>query len=71
MNRFKQKVTIEDVARLAGVSKATVSSVLNNKPFIAPETRTRVLEVIQKLQYRPNRIARSYLPNEHTVLAWW
>lgn len=47
------------MARLAGVSKATVSSVINNKPHIAPETRDRVLEVIRKLQYRPNRIARS------------
>lgn len=59
MNRFNQKTTIEDVARLAGVSKATVSSVINNRPHIAPETRERVLEVIHKLQYRPNRIARS------------
>ena len=36
------KVTIQDIARLAGVSKATVSRVLNHKPDVDPETRERI-----------------------------
>jgi LacI family transcriptional regulator len=58
-NRFKEKVTIDDVARLAGVSKSTVSFVLNNRPSISLETRDRVRDVIRKLNYQPNQIARS------------
>ncbi len=52
-------LTIRDVARTAGVSRQTVSRVLNDKPEIAPETRQRVLEVIERLGYRPNANARS------------
>lgn len=53
------KVTIADVARMANVSKATVSAVLNNKATVSPQTRAIVTEVIRKLNYRPNEIARS------------
>lgn len=59
MNRTNKHITIGDVARVAGVSKATVSSVLNNRPSVAGETRNRILEVIRKLNYKPNQIARS------------
>ena len=52
-------VTIKDIARLAGVSKATVSSVLNNRPGFSRETRDKVLEQVQRLNYRPNQLARS------------
>jgi LacI family repressor for deo operon, udp, cdd, tsx, nupC, and nupG len=52
-------VTIKDVARLAGVSPATVSLVLSNKGQVAQETKRRVLEAAQKLGYRPNVVARS------------
>jgi LacI family transcriptional regulator len=53
------KVTIRDVAAAAGVSRQTVSRVLNKKPDVAKETRQRVLEVIDRLDYRPSSIARS------------
>lgn len=52
-------VSIKDVAEAAGVSTATVSRVLANKPYIRPEVRERVLAVVQQLAYRPNRIARN------------
>lgn len=58
-------VTIADVARLASVSKATVSAVLNDRPGISPKTRVKVLEVIKKLDYHPNQIARA-LSNKET-----
>lgn len=53
------KVTIEDVAKVAGVSRQTVSRVLNDHPSVKLETRDRVLEAIEKLQYYPNEVARN------------
>jgi LacI family transcriptional regulator len=55
---LKQKVTIADVAREAGVSTQTVSRVLNNKAEISPSTRELVAQVIERLGYRPNGLAR-------------
>jgi DNA-binding LacI/PurR family transcriptional regulator len=52
-------VTLQDVARRAGVSTATVSRVLANKPYVREETRQRVLAVVEELGYQPNRVARS------------
>jgi len=45
--------TIRDVAKQAKVSTAMVSRVLNNSPAVSQETRRRVQEAIQKLDYRP------------------
>ena len=50
--------TIKDVARLAGVSVATVSRVINNSPK-ASEGRTAVLAAMEQLQYYPNANARA------------
>ena len=50
---------IRDVAALAGVSYQTVSRVLNDSPSIKASTRQRVLEVIEKVGYRPNQAART------------
>lgn len=52
-------ITMHDVARMAGVSIKTVSNVINDYPYIKPETRRRVTEAIQTLDYRPNLSARS------------
>jgi LacI family transcriptional regulator len=51
--------TIHDVARVAGVSSATVSHVINNSRVVAPATRQRVLDAIEALHYRRDGIARS------------
>jgi DNA-binding LacI/PurR family transcriptional regulator len=48
-----------DVANAVGVSKQTVSAVINDKPGITPGTRARVLAAIKQLDYRPDRVARS------------
>ena len=50
--------TINDVAARAGVSKRTVSRVMNEEPNITADTRERVMEVVQRLGYRPNPAAR-------------
>ncbi len=55
----KKRVTIKDVARVAGVSTQTVSRVINNRPNVSAETRLQVQEVISQLGYAPNIIARS------------
>lgn len=55
----KDRVTIQDVARAAGVSAQTVSRVLNNRPDVSSETRSRIQEIIKTLDYAPNTIARS------------
>ncbi|MCS7283784.1 MAG: LacI family transcriptional regulator, partial [Anaerolineae bacterium] len=56
---MRSRPTIQDVARRAGVSRQTVSRVLNNKGEVRPETRERVLAAIEELNYRPNAVARS------------
>ena len=55
----KSRATIEDVAKLSGVSKATVSKVLNNSAKISKLVRKQVQEAAEKLDYRPSQIARS------------
>ena len=54
-----ENLTIMSVARMAGVSKSTVSRVLNNEPTVKPKTREQVLRVIEESGYMPNEIARS------------
>lgn len=51
--------TLESVAAAAGVSRQTVSNVLNAPDRVAPETRARVEAAIEAMNYRPNRVARS------------
>ncbi len=52
-------VKIKDVAEFAGVSTATVSRALADKPNVRPEAKQRVMEAVRELGYRPNRVARS------------
>lgn len=64
----KQTITIYDVAREAGVSMATVSRVVNGNPNVKPATRKKVLEVIDKLDYRPNAVARGLASKKTTTV---
>lgn len=54
------KVTISDVARLAGVSTATVSHTINNTRYVSAETKERVYQAIRELGYTPDVSARSF-----------
>ena len=56
--RSGKPATINDVARLAGVSKKTVSRVINNSPFVREETRARVEAVIAESGFSPDPQAR-------------
>ena len=51
------KLTINDIAKLAGVSKTTVSRVINNKPDVNPEVRNRIKNIIFENGYHPNAAA--------------
>ncbi|MGE5557217.1 MAG: LacI family DNA-binding transcriptional regulator [Bacillota bacterium] len=57
------KSTIKEIAKLAGVSPSAVSIVLNNKPGVSEETRKKVAEIVEKLQYTPNPSSRRLLFN--------
>ena len=67
---MRKKSTSEDVANLAGVSRATVSYILNNVPnfHVSEETRERVLEAAHQLNYHPNAAARALVIKQtHTL----
>jgi LacI family transcriptional regulator len=59
MSIEKEKATIADVARRAGVAKSTVSRIINNFPGVKPVTKNKVMQAIEELGFKPNMIARS------------
>lgn len=61
-------ITIYDVAREAGVSMATVSRVVNGNKNVKENTRKKVLEVIERLDYRPNAVARGLASKKTTTV---
>lgn len=63
-----QKVTINVVAQHAGVSKKTVSRVLNNEPNVSEATKLKVLKVFEELGYRPSAQARGLATNQSFLI---
>ena len=61
--------TLEEVGDLAGVSRATVSRVINNSPRVSPEVRASVERAIAKLGYSPNQAARSLVTRRADAIA--
>lgn len=61
-------LTLEDIARLANVSRSTVSRVLNNDPNVRPETRARVEAVIREVNFQPNLAARSLVARRTDIV---
>lgn len=68
MRIMKGRITIKDVAEVAGVSTQTVSRVLNDRPDVSPETRARVKQIIGELGYAPNVLARGLSSGKTTTL---
>ena len=64
-----EKVTIATVARRAGVSRQTVSNVLNTPDVVREETRERVREAIAELGYRVNQAARQMRTGRSRLIA--
>ncbi len=64
--RSRGSVTIQDVARAAGVSAMTVSRVVNGEKNVRESTREAVLDAVQRLNYSPNTAARSLAAGEAT-----
>ncbi len=67
---YTLRVTIRDVAALAGVSVTTVSYVINDNPLIQETTRRRVKQAIQALGYRPNSTARNLKASETRMIGY-
>lgn len=63
----KKRIPIKEVALAAQVSTQTVSRVMNNRPDVSPETRQRVLEIVEQLGYRPSRAASALRGNSKTI----
>ncbi len=61
-------LTLENIARLSGVSRSTVSRVINNHPNVRDEVRERVMKIIQETGYQPNLTARSLAAGRTRVI---
>lgn len=61
-------VTIKDVAKEAGVAISTVSNVLNNVDIVSPETKKKVLETVERLNYIPNMNAKFLKSNKKNTI---
>lgn len=62
------KLTLEEIGRMAGVSRSTVSRVINSEKSVRPEVRQRVQDVINQTGFRPNPAARSLASNRTGVI---
>ncbi len=60
--------TIKEIALLAGVSRSTVSRVINNDPNVSEKTRSKVQAIIEQAGYQPNPVARSLISGRTRVL---
>jgi DNA-binding LacI/PurR family transcriptional regulator len=67
-DKAKRKVNINEVARAAGVSKMTVSRMLNHTSKVAPATRIKLQRIIDEFQYRPNPMARGLATNKSRII---
>lgn len=60
--------TLKDVARESGLAIGTVSRVLNNRGYISEDTRKHVYEVMERLHYQPNEVARSLIKQSSNIV---
>lgn len=64
-----RRAGIKEIARSLGISIGTVDRALHNRPGISPATRAQVLKMAERLNYRPNVVARSLKLNRHLRIA--
>ncbi len=57
---MKNMISIKDVAKIAGISIATVSRTINNKDRVTKQTRERVRRAIEKTGFSPNALAQNF-----------
>lgn len=65
---MSKRITLKDVAEVAGVSTATVSYVINNSKKVSDEVQKKVLETMKALNYKPNMIAKSLRVQESKLI---
>jgi len=63
-----KNLNLEDIARKAGVSRSTVSRVINNETYVSPRTRERVMAVVEKEGFAPNPAARSLVTRRTRII---
>lgn len=68
MSKSKQTPTLEEIAKVAGVSRSTVSRVVNEEPNVREDVRERVWQVVEDLSYHPNAAARSLARHHSQIL---
>jgi LacI family transcriptional regulator len=64
----ESRLSLEDIAKKAGVSRSTVSRVINKEPYVSEKTRTRVMEIIDKESFRPNPAARMLVTQRTRII---
>jgi LacI family transcriptional regulator len=60
----KNRATLSDVAKIAGVTMMTVSRAINNKPGVGANVRRQILDIAKEIDYQPNQIARGLATNQ-------
>lgn len=69
IQKDREKITIDEVAKMCNVSKTTISRYLNGKyEYMSNDTKNLIQDVIKKLDYRPNNIARSLKSNKSGLI---
>lgn len=63
-----QNLNLEDIAQLSGVSRSTVSRVINNHPNVSSRTRERVMQIIEQYNFQPNAVARALVTQRSRVI---
>ena len=64
----QKSISIKEIAKMANVSVATVSRVINNNGRFSKETKEKVLKVIEELQYQPNTQARDLIKKQSSTI---
>jgi len=61
-------LTIRDIARMAGVSRSTVSLAINDSPKVSEETKRRIMEICDAVDYQPNAMARGLVAKTSKIV---